>query len=34
MKTLTKQDLLAAREVRYRRRMNLRITSPNRPWSL
>jgi hypothetical protein len=28
MKTLTRQDLLAAREVRYRRRMNLRITSP------
>jgi len=28
MKTLTKQDLLAAREIRYRRRMNLRITSP------
>jgi hypothetical protein len=28
MKTLTKQGLLAAREARYRRRMNLRITSP------
>jgi hypothetical protein len=28
MKTLTRRDLLAAREVRYRRRMNLRITSP------
>lgn len=28
MKSLTKQDLLVAREVRYRRRMNLRITSP------
>ena len=28
MKNLTKQDLLAAREIRYRRRMNLRITSP------
>ncbi|HTP10441.1 MAG TPA: crosslink repair DNA glycosylase YcaQ family protein [Anaerolineae bacterium] len=28
MKTLTKQDLLTAREIRYRRRMNLRITSP------
>jgi len=28
MKTLTKQDLLSARETRYRRRMNLRITSP------
>src|SRR5512136_187734 len=28
MKTLTRQDLLAARELRYRRRMNLRITSP------
>lgn len=28
MKTLTKHDLLAAREIRYRRRLNLRITSP------
>lgn len=28
MKTLTKPTLLAAREARYRRRMNLRITSP------
>jgi hypothetical protein len=27
MKALTKQDLLAAREVRYRRRMNLRVTN-------
>jgi hypothetical protein len=27
MKTLTKPDLLAAREVRYRRRMNLRVTN-------
>ncbi len=28
MKTLSKQDLQTARETRYRRRMNLRITSP------
>ena len=28
MKTLTKQTLLTAREARYRRRLNLRITSP------
>jgi hypothetical protein len=28
MKTLVKQDLVAAREVRYCRRMNLRLTSP------
>ncbi len=28
MKTPTKHNLLAAREIRYRRRMNLRITSP------
>ena len=27
MKTLTKPDLLADREVRYRRRMNLRVTT-------